>query len=328
MQYSSVKGYTGWSQLGILLLFTGLGIILAGICQLAIGSQLVAPGIPASEKSAAMMKAFMSPENVGYARVSQILGTFFIMCVPALLYLWVCHGRNSFWLGFNRYINYKQVIVGFFLIFLANLIAAPLADLSKSIVAHFPALNEMALNMEKAYQDQVKTLSNLGSWGEFFMALAIMAFFPALFEELFFRGALQGLLERWWKKPLLALIVTSLVFSFIHASIYLFLSRAVLGFVLGLMYQRSRNIWVNIIAHFLNNAVVLMQLFWITSTKGKIEPDKLDPRFPVWVGLFALGLTVALFYFFDKASDKNRTQIAFQEQNLLDQQGGHPQSLA
>lgn len=327
MQYSSVKGHTGWGQLGILLLFTGLGIILAAITQYLIGSQLVSSGIPAAEKADAMLKALMSPENVSYARVSQVLGTFFIMCVPALLYLWVCHGKNAFWLGFNRYINYKQVLIGFFLIFLANLVAAPLADFSKTVVAHFPRINEMALKMEKDYQAQVMALSNLKSWGELIMALIIMAFFPALFEELFFRGALQNLFERWWKKPLLAVLVTSLLFSLIHASIFLFLSRAVLGFVLGLMYQRSRNIWVNIIAHFLNNAVVVIQLFWISTTKGKVEADKLDPRFPVWVGLFALALTIALFYLFDKMSDKNRTQVAFQEQNLLDQHGGHPHSL-
>ena len=62
------------------------------------------------------------------------------------------------------------------------------------------------------------------------LILVVMAFFPALFEEIFFRGAMQELLERWWKKPLLAVIFTSIVFSLIHMSVYLFLSRFMASF--------------------------------------------------------------------------------------------------
>ena len=29
MQYKSVKGFSGWAQLGLLLLFTGIGLVLA-----------------------------------------------------------------------------------------------------------------------------------------------------------------------------------------------------------------------------------------------------------------------------------------------------------
>jgi uncharacterized protein len=118
--------------------------------------------------------------------------------------------------------------------------------------------------------------------------------------------------------PLLAVLVTSLLFSFIHLSIYLFLSRVLLGFVLGLMYQRSKNIWVNIVAHFLNNTVAVIQMFWISRHAGKIELDKMDPKVPIWGALIALAITVALFLLFEKVSAKNRKQIAFQEQDLYE----------
>jgi membrane protease YdiL (CAAX protease family) len=230
----------------------------------------------------------------------------------------ICHGKNKFWLGFNKHINPGQIILGFFLIFLANVIANPLADLSKMLLTNFPDLNALGMRMEAEYTEQVMALSNLKSWGEFLMAIVIMAFFPALFEEIFFRGAVQNLLERWWKMPLLAVLVTSLLFSLIHMSVFLFLSRALLGFVLGLMYQRSKNLWVNIIAHFLNNTVAVIQLFWISRHAEKVEVDKLDPKIPLWGALLALGITIGLFVLFEKASSKNRKQIAFEEQNLLE----------
>ena len=186
------------------------------------------------------------------------------------------------------------------------------------IISHFPHWNVVAQRMEETYTEQVVALSNLKSWDEFFMAIVIMAFFPALFEEIFFRGAVQNLLERWWKMPLLAILVTSIFFSLIHMSLYLFLSRALLGFVLGLMYQRSKNLWVNVTAHFLNNTVAVIQLFWISRHAQKIEVDKLDPKVPWWGAMIALGITGGFFVLFEIVSAKNRKQIAFEEQNLME----------
>jgi membrane protease YdiL (CAAX protease family) len=318
MQYRSVKGFTGAGQLGFLLIFLGAGFLLAGAVQFLIGMQLMPAGTPIDRMGDELVKAMINPANVGYARLSQVLGTFFLLFVPAVLYLLLCHGKNSFWLGFNRYINGWQIILGFFLIFLANILANPLADLSKMIISYFPDWNAQAKLLEDAYTQQAVALSNLKSWGEFFMAIVIMSFFPALFEEIFFRGAVQNLLERWWKMPLLAVLVTSLFFSLIHMSYYLFLSRALLGFVLGLMYLRSKNLWVNIVAHFLNNTVALMQMFWISKNAGKIEIDKLDPKVPVWGALIALAITVGFFLLFERVSVKNRKQIAFKEQDLYE----------
>ncbi len=318
MEYRSIKGFTGLGQLGILMAFLGLGFILTAGVQYIIGLQLIPSGLPVDKMADAMIKAMMQPENVTAARLAQVLGTFCLMFIPTVLYMLVCHGKNKFWLGFNRHINAKQVILGFFLIFLANIIANPLADLSKLVLANFPDLHALGMRMEDAYSEQVVALSNLKSWSEFIMAVFIMAFFPALFEEMFFRGAVQNLLERWWKAPLAAVIVTSLFFSLIHMSVFLFLSRAVLGFVLGLMYQRSKNLWVNIIAHFLNNTVAVIQLFWISRHQARVEVDKLDPEVPVWGGLIAVAITYGFFVLFEKVSAKNRRQIAFEEQDLLE----------
>ena len=321
MNYRTVKGFTGWGQLGILMAFLGAGVILTFIVQTIILFQIIPSGLSMDKIQQESVSALLKPENITYVRLSQVLGTFCLLFLPAVSFMIVCHGKNKFWLGFNKHINAKQIILGFFLIFLANIIANPLADVTKELLTNFPGLNAIGKRLEAAYEEQVMALSNLKSWGEFLMAIVIMAFIPALFEEIFFRGAVQNLLERWWKMPLLAILVTSLLFSFIHMSVFLFLSRAVLGFVLGLMYQRSKNLWVNIIAHFLNNTVAVIQLFWISKHAQKVELDKLDPKVPLWGGLIALAITIGLFLLFEKVSAKNRTQIFFEEQNLLEHAG-------
>lgn len=320
MQYRSVKGFSGWGQLGLLLVFLGVGFILTAVAQLIIAIKMMPVGTSIFSSPDAIMNAMMDPKNVGLARLMQVAGTFFLLFVPAVLYSWVTNGKNKFWLGFNKYLNGYQIVIGFFIIFAANVMAAPLADISKTIIAHFPRLDIMAKNMEDAYNAQVLALSNLKSWPEFLMAIVIIAFFPAMFEEVFFRGAMQNLLVRWWKNPLIAILFTSLLFSLIHVSVYLFLSRAVLGFVLGLLYHKSKNIWVNIIAHFLNNAIAVTQLFYMSKSAEKLDLNKMDPSYPWWIGVLALGFLIFLFMLLNKYSLQNRLRIETQEKLLIEKE--------
>jgi membrane protease YdiL (CAAX protease family) len=323
MHYKSIKGFSGLGQFGILLVFLGLGFILAGGVQLIIGMKMIPAGTAFSDMGKAMLEAMTKPENVGLARLAQVMGTFLLLFIPAILYSWVTNGRNKYWLGFNPYVNANQVLLGFLIIFAANILAAPLADISKWFIAHFPSLDAMAKNLEQAYEEQVVVLSNLKSWPEFLMAIVIMAFFPALFEEVFFRGAMQNLLVRWWKKPLIAILVTSIVFSLVHSSVYLFVSRLALGFALGLMFQTARNIWVNVIAHFLNNAIAVTQLFYMSSKKQKIDPGNLDPKVEWWVGIIALAALYFLFRQLHKISLNNREKIEAMEHLIMEKENSY-----
>ena len=202
------------------------------------------------------------------------------------------------------------------LIFTAAIAASPLADLTKFVVGHFPQVDKMASNMEILYNKQAAALSNISNWQEYIIGLFIMAFFPAMFEEVFFRGTVQNLFTKWWRNPLLAIIVTSLIFSLIHMSIYLFLSRILLGFVLGLMYHQTKNIWVNIVAHFINNGIVLTSIFALRIRNQKVDLDKLDPSVHWSLGLVGIIALVGLFLMLNKYSAKNRARIEAKE-NLL-----------
>lgn len=324
MPYRSVKGFTGTSQIGLLMVFLGLGFILAGAAQFLISLMYVPAGTSMTDFADAMLKAMKDPANVGYARLSQVIGTLCLLCIPAWLFSRVVNGPKLFWLGFNRYVNIRQVLIGFLIIFCANILAGPLADLSKSVLKYLPSIDTAARSLEDAYNEQVLILSNLRNWPEYLMAILIMAFFPALFEEMFFRGALQNLLVRWWKVPVLGIIATSLLFSLIHSSIYLFLSRAVLGFALGLMYHETKNIWVNVVAHFLNNLLALTQLFFLSRTNQKVDVEKIDPRFDWWVGVIAIAGLYFLFRVLRRISEMNRLRANNRYQVLMETESDKP----
>ena len=318
MQYKSNKGFTGMGQLGILLLLIGVCVILATIVQIAMGMQMIPKNTGFNGIEKAIMEAIKKPENINLMRWMQFFSTFFLFFVPAFIYSRICNGKNIFWLGFNKYINGFQILIGFLVMFSANLMAEPLAEFSKSIVSHFHQLNTLALSLEKTYSENVMIFSKMNGASDLFLALFIMAFLPALFEEVFFRAALQNLLVNWWKKPILAIAVSSLLFSLVHGSIFLFLSRAILGFALGLLYYKSKNIWVNIIAHFLNNGIIIVTMFIFSLQNKKIDVNDVELKSEWWFVFLAGIFLFLLFKMFDKYSKINNIKIEHKRKQLLE----------
>ncbi|MEI7472013.1 MAG: CPBP family intramembrane glutamic endopeptidase [Chitinophagaceae bacterium] len=318
MQYKSVKGYTGWSQLGIITAFTGFGMVLAAMVQYFFALRALGPSaLPWQEKLKAGFDALMLPGNENYAQLTQVFGTMAMLFLPALLYVLVCH-KHFFWVGFNKQFTLTQVLIAFGIIFIANYFAAPFEQITKSVFQHFPNWDKLAKEAEELYKKAIGSMSALKTWPQFFVGIFIVAFLPALFEELFFRGVLQNLLVRWWKRPLLAILFVSIVFSLIHASYYLFLSRLVLGFALGLLFHYSQNLWVSILAHFINNLLALTGLFYTNTHPTKTAVGNGDTVLPIWSLAITGTILVSFFIFFKRQSFSRKTAIIANENQLLE----------
>ncbi|HTB52743.1 MAG TPA: CPBP family intramembrane glutamic endopeptidase [Ferruginibacter sp.] len=319
MQYRSTKGYNGWEQLGFFIAFLGAGFILAEASIVFIGLKALGPSIlPLSEKLEAIQSALLKLENSGYAQLAQIIGVFFLMFLPAAAFILFCHAKFS-WAGFNKHFSLRQILIGALIIYFSNFFASPFENLTKQVLAHFHHWDTLAKNAEDEYNSAVQSMSALHTWPQFFMGVFIIAFLPAMFEELFFRGVMQNFLVQWWKRPIIAITVTSILFSLVHASYYLFISRAILGFVLGLLFYYSKNIWVNIFAHFVNNMFALIQLFYSNiTTTSKPNIDDMDPKLPFWTVVISFTVLAALFFLFDLRSKANREIITAEESAMDD----------
>lgn len=84
-----------------------------------------------------------------------------------------------------------------------------------------------------------------------FTTLVIVA--PIL-EELIFRGImLGGLLTRY--SPLKSILISSLLFSFVHLNPWQFIAAMISGLFLGWIYYKTRSVVPTIIMHSVNNLV-------------------------------------------------------------------------
>ncbi len=131
--------------------------------------------------------------------------------------------------------------------------------------------------------------------GDLLINLVVIALMPAITEELLFRGGLQQLLEKWFKGPHLAIIITGFIFSAIHMQFYGLFARWILGIVLGYMFYWSRNLWYPIIAHFLNNGVqvLLVYLGYISATEAESSAAAYDEL--TWLHILIPSVLFALF---------------------------------
>jgi membrane protease YdiL (CAAX protease family) len=155
--------------------------------------------------------------------------------------------------------------------------------------------------MEDSRSAQEAALIHINSFSRYLGSLIIIGFLPGLFEEVAFRSGLQNLMTRWFKGPVIAIILTSIVFSLVHISYYGFLVRFALGVILGLIFYYSGNIWLSVLFHFLYNGlqVTALYLYTIAGTKQQKE---IEENFPLWAGAVALILIIYLFIYFRKIS--------------------------
>jgi hypothetical protein len=98
-------------------------------------------------------------------------------------------------------------------------------------------------------------------FGDLFVNLIMIAIIPAIGEELLFRGVLLRILRDWMKNIHVAIIVSALLFSFIHFQFYGFLPRFLMGVAFGYLLHWSGSLWVPIIAHFVNNGTAVVVAF-------------------------------------------------------------------
>lgn len=122
--------------------------------------------------------------------------------------------------------------------------------------------------------------------------LLVLAFTPAVCEEIVFRGVLLGGTSTLG--PSRMIVVNGLVFGAFHLSfdtVIRFLPTASLGMVIAWAVWRTGSIWVGMLMHFMNNATVVV-LVSIPSLRSAFSNPEAPPPLwlvPIGAAAFAVG---------------------------------------
>ena len=145
---------------------------------------------------------------------------------------------------FFRYASFKSE-GGSFTSFKTILLCLPL------VIASLLASNIIGelLELPNIYEDLFYSLSR-NVFG--FLSIALIA---PIAEEMLFRGGIEGFLLRRKIKPIIAILVSAIIFGVIHANPAQIFFATILGIIFGWMYYRTGSILPSIVGHVLNNTV-------------------------------------------------------------------------
>jgi hypothetical protein len=128
--------------------------------------------------------------------------------------------------------------------------------------------------------------------------IVLIALIPAVGEELFFRGLLQGLIKRYTRNSHLAVFMAAFIFSAIHFQFYGFVPRFLLGIFFGYLVVYSKSIWIAVWAHFLNNAMAVVAYYIVQQRNIAVDVEEIGTRSQdILYLVFSVVLTIGLLYF-------------------------------
>ena len=130
------------------------------------------------------------------------------------------------------------------------------------------------------------------------ISITIMA---PLVEELLFRGAIQGHLQRKGMKPLYAILIASAVFGIVHMNPIQIPFAFAIGMIFGWLYYRTGSVVPGMIGHFINNSIACIQMALLSKEELNTKTIDLIGEVPTYL-LFAasFAVTIGMFLYLKK----------------------------
>ena len=155
----------------------------------------------------------------------------------------------------------------------------------------FPDLKGLS---ETSSMDQIADIVPQTS---FPLLLTLVAFVPAVAEELVFRGVIgRGLVARWGLPA--GVLMTSMMFAAVHIHPVHAFALMPLAICIHLSYLSTRSFWAPMAIHFINNAFAVVMMY---SMKDQLEEMKQaatpEPSLPIFLaaGLCVVSLATLLW---------------------------------
>ena len=214
-----------------------------------------------------------SPESIRILKYFQVIQSIGIFIIPPFILGWLFHGKISEYLYLDKPVNFSSVV----LVLVLSFAASPFVNLIGEINANMqlPGWLSGVENWMKNTEDKAAEITEaflkVETVGGLAFNIFMIAFLPAIGEELLFRGVIQRIFTNWTRNYHWGIWISALLFSALHLQFYGFIPRMFLGVLFGYLLVLSGSMWLPIIAHFINNAVAVVAMYMID--KELLSPE-------------------------------------------------------
>jgi len=247
--------------------------------------------------------------NANFLKIVQAGSSIGMFVVPALL-MGVIEKRRHRYLDFKASVNPQLWFIIIGIMFFSAPIFEQAIKLNERLV--LPEALSGLENWMKAKEAELEQLtriflSDTTYWG-LFVNLLVIAVIAAIGEEFLFRGCVQDILMRWFHNPHAAVWITAIVFSAIHLQFYGFLPRMLLGALFGYLLLWGKNIWLPVLAHFINNATAVIAAFYLQRQGRSLDDMNIGEQIPSYLYFISFVLTGVLLYQYHKTATEKNTR--------------------
>ncbi|PID87934.1 MAG: hypothetical protein CSB06_02395 [Bacteroidia bacterium] len=263
--------------------------------------------VVASMLTGGIIAFFWRGESLVELRIRVFVNQLFTFLIPAFIAAALYAEDRREYLGLRKVSS--PVLLG--LTFLIMLAFTPLVNYTGFLNAKMElpdvlaGLEEsMRTFEEKARILTDRLLSSRKGLSDFALNLLIVAFLPAVAEELIFRGVLLQIFREWSRSVHFAVGISAFIFSFIHFQFYGFLPRFLLGLLFGYLFVWSKSIYIPVAAHFFNNAAAVSLYFFADADTDFLQESQnfgLGNENFIFV-LWSLPVFLMLLFLFKKKS--------------------------
>ena len=236
--------------------------------------------------------------SAGALRLSLLINHLFLFIIPSIVFGIYFYGKSffkGFDLGESPYIIH--IILGLLLLY----VSYPLVNFAYFINTQLPLADWMR-DSEKQVEETLNKILSSNSSFMIIVNILLISVMPAIGEELVFRGVIQKQLSKFFKSPHVAIWIAAAIFSGIHFQFEGFLSRVILGAILGYTYYFTKSLWVPIIIHFMNNLIPVV--VFMVFKQDLTNTDNIVNEFSWWQLILPLLGVPTLVYLFNKFNER------------------------
>src|SRR5664279_88677 len=241
-----------------LLIILGVGGVLSFILNLA-GIFFFDGDLSMLTKSATSLGA----NDLKFLRYLLIVQDIALFTIPSIIILRLMNSDSSWKFTEFKIPQFKEIGLVIILTFCVFPITSFTGQLNSSM--HLPVwlsgVEHWMTDMETNADTTTDLLIVSKSFGVMMLNLLTFGLIAAVAEELIFRGVFQKIFYNIFKSGHVAIWITAFIFSAIHFQFYGFIPRFILGLAFGYLFFWSGNLWLPMIAHFVNNAFPVILVY-------------------------------------------------------------------
>jgi uncharacterized protein len=236
-----------------------------------------------------------------FIRTVLFLNHVFSFILPAILTtLFVYKIKAVNYLKIDKFPNITTIGRAFLLL----VVSIPLVQYSYLLNKMIP-LPQWMKGMEQDTTRMLEAIITKEHWYEAVVNVFLIGVIPAIGEEMMFRGILQQQIGRLLKNEHVMVWLSAAIFSAIHFQFEGFFARMILGAILGYLFVWTRNLWIPMIVHLLNNSIQVIAIY-----AANIKPSEMDKmggedQMTWWMALISLILVIFVGNLIRKDGEKD-----------------------